>query len=110
MTETEYSSPSSHNGFVGLTLVCLSVITVLGWDLIVARQLHSNGTQLREQQTKMVEQSRVAQTGLEKLARDLIDVSHTDDDAKAIVTKYNIAVANPAPGASPAASPNSSPK
>ena len=34
------------------------------------------------------------QAGLQKFARDLIEVAKTDDEAKAIVTKYGIAVTN----------------
>jgi hypothetical protein len=49
-----------------------------------------------------VEQSKEVQAKLEKLARDLIDVAGGDDDAKAIVTKYQINVTNPTPGSSPA--------
>ena len=57
---------------------------------------------MREQQVKMVDQSRRVQAGLQKFARDLIEVAKTDEDAKAIVTKYGISVTNPAPAAAPA--------
>ena len=93
------------NAFVPLVLVAVSVIVILGWELGVGSQARSNGRQLREQQTKLVEQAKQIQTGLEKIARDLVEVARTDDDAKAIVTKYNINISNAMPGASPAASP-----
>ena len=67
-------------------------------------------TQLRDQQVKLVEQSKRMQAGLQKFARDLIELGKTDTDAKAIVDKYGISMNSPAPGApaapaSPAATP-----
>ena len=97
-----------YNAFWPLVLLAVSLIVILGWDLIVAGQVRSNGKQLREQQAKMVEQSHQVQVGLEKLARDLIEVAKSDTDAKAIVTKYNISVSEPKPGA-PSASASGSP-
>src|SRR2546430_7246068 len=104
-SSVDAGSPASprYNSFLPLVVLALSLIVILSWELIVASQLRRNGKELREQQTKMVEQSRNIQTGLEKLARDLIDVSKTDDDAKAIVAKYAIAVNNPSPTPSPSA-------
>ena len=92
-----------YNGFVPACLIAASLIIILVYELTVASQARSNAKQLRDQQTKVVEQSRQIQTGLEKIARDLIEVAKTDDDAKALVSKYAISVASPAP--SPAASP-----
>ena len=93
------------NGFVPLVLIALSVIIIFGWEVIVAGQARRNGRQLRDQQAKLVEQSKQIQVGLEKIARDLIELAKTDDDAKALVAKYNINISSPAPAASPAASP-----
>ena len=94
------SAPSAgaprRNAFIPLTLIAASLIVLVGWDLSVAAQAHANALQLREQQGKMVEQSKKVQTDLEKLARDLIEVGESDSDAKAIVTKYNISVTAPA--------------
>ncbi len=101
----ESTASPRYNGFLPLVLLALSVIVVLCWELTLAGQARSNGTQLREQQTKIVEQSRKVQTGLEKIARDLIEVSKTDDDAKALIAKYAISINNPAPAASPSPKP-----
>ena len=95
---------SRYNGFIPLLLVCASVLVILTWELIVAGQMRSNARNLHDQQAKMVEQSTKVQGSVEKLARDLIELAKTDDDAKALVAKYAISVAAPAPGASPAAS------
>lgn len=113
LPESDFSSVPPElrgaNGFVPLTLLAVSFIIILSWELIVASHARSNARQLGEQQAKMVEQSKKVQTGLEKLARDLIEVSASDDDAKAIVKKYQINVTNPAPGASPAAATTATP-
>src|SRR4029077_10123306 len=81
-----------YNSFLPLMLLALSLLTILGWELVIGNQARRNGENLHEQQTKMVEQSKKIQVGLEKLARDLIALSQTDTDAKAIVAKYNINV------------------
>ena len=73
-------------------LVALSVITVLGWQVLIAYQGRQQGQRLQEQKTKLVEQSRTVQTRLQKFLHDLIDLSATDQDAKAIVTKFDISV------------------
>jgi hypothetical protein len=107
--ETAMPATSSRNAFLPLLLVELSLIIVLLWEVVIASQVRANGQRLRDQQTKIVEQSQQAQAGLEKLARDLIDVSQNDEDARAIVTKYNISVTAP-PTAPAAASPVASAK
>jgi hypothetical protein len=105
--DLESSQPFArrHTGFVPLVLIALSFIIILAWELYVGNQARTNGLRLREQQSKLVDQSKQIQLGLEKIARDLIDVASTDNDAKALVTKYNININNPAPAASPATSP-----
>jgi hypothetical protein len=97
---------SRHNGFVPLLLIALSLILILTWELVTGSQARANGRQLREQQSKLVDQSKQIQTGLEKLARDLINVAGTDPDAKAIVTKYQINISNPNPAPTASASPS----
>ncbi len=91
--------------FWPFVLLALSVCAILTWQLIVGNQVHQHASQLIEQQNKLVEQSRRVQGGLQKFARDLVEVAKTDEDAKAIVTKYGISVANPAPAATPQPSP-----
>src|SRR5690242_5839631 len=83
------------NGFLPLTLLAVSWIIVLVWQLGLTGQAKGNARTLRDQQTKLVEQSKAVQAGLERLARDLVEVAKTDDDAKAIVAKYNINITPP---------------
>lgn len=91
--------------FWPVSLVALSLCAILVWQLIVANQVRQHATQLIEQQNKLVDQSRRVQAGLQKFARDLIEVAKTDEEAKNIVTKYGISMTNPAPAAAPQASP-----
>ena len=92
-----------YNGFVPACLVSLSLIMILSYELVGAGQVRANARQQREQQTKLVEQSHQIQLGLEKLARDLIETARTDDDAKALVTKYDISISNPVSNPTPSA-------
>ena len=104
-TEDFPTAQRRHNGFVPLVLVALSFIIILTWELVTGNQARANGRQLREQQSRLVEQSKQIQSGLEKLARDLINVANSDNDAKALVAKYQINISNPTPTGSAAPSP-----
>jgi len=68
------------------------MITVFVWQVLNAYQGHEQGQRLQEQRTKLVEQSRAVQTRLQQFLHGLIDLSATDQDAKAIVTKFDIRV------------------
>jgi hypothetical protein len=103
--KTETVASTAPTAFWPFLLVGLSLCAILVWQLIVANQVKEHGAQMRDQQVKLVDQSRKVQAGLQKFARDLLEVAKTDEDAKAIVTKYQI-VANPS-AATPA--PQSSP-
>jgi hypothetical protein len=105
--KTETVVSTGPTAFWPLMLLGLSLCAILGWQLKVASQLKDHGRSMREQQVKQVDQSRQVQGGLQKFARDLIEVAKTDEDAKAIVAKYGISVASPAPAAAaaPAATP-----
>jgi hypothetical protein len=100
-TETVVST-GGPTAFWPFMLLALSLCAILVWQLIVANQVKEHGAQMREQQVKVVDQSRRVQAGLQKFARDLIEVAKTDEEARAIVTKYGISVTNPAPAAAPA--------
>jgi hypothetical protein len=105
--KTETVVRTAPTAFWPFTLLALSLCAILVWQLLTANQVKEHGVQMREQQVKMVDQSRKVQAGLQKFARDLIEVAKTDDEAKSIVTKYGISVTNPAPAApaAPAATP-----
>lgn len=107
--KTETVARPAPTAFWPFMLLGLSVCSILVWQLKVANQVREHGTQMRDQQIKLVDQSRRVQAGLQKFARDLIEVAKTDDEAKAIVTKYGIAVTNSGAAAAPAPAPQSSP-
>ena len=100
---------SIYTSFLPSSLVALSFIIILVWELVAAGQVRSNSARLHEQQARIVEQSQQIQSKLEKLARDLIEVAASDDDAKAIVAKYQINVTNPTPTSGPATSATAKP-
>jgi cytoskeletal protein RodZ len=92
--KTETVTTAGPTAFWPFVLLALSLCAVLVWQLIVATQARQHGAQLRDQQVKLVEQSRRVQQGLQKFARDLVEVAKTDEEAKAIVTKAGISVTN----------------
>ncbi len=96
--------------FWPVILTTISLIAILTWQVTVANEVKEHVVQLRDQQVKLVDQSKRMQAGLQKFARDLIELSKSDADAKAIVDKYGISVTSPTPGApaapaAPAATP-----
>ena len=94
---------AAYSTFWPLTLVAISIALILLWGLRDARQLRRSNEQLRQQQAELVERSQQLQVGLEKLARELLDLAQTDEDAKALVAKYNISVSNTTPAVAPPA-------
>jgi hypothetical protein len=93
------------SSFIPFVLLAISLIALLSWQLWTGSQARLSGQRLREQQVRLVEESKKMQHGLELLARDLVTLSQTDEDARALVTKYHISFASPSPSPSPAASP-----
>ena len=98
------SSRSGPTAFWPYVLVTVSLCAILTWQVTVATEVRDHVTQLRDQQVKLVDQSKRMQVGLQKFARDLIELSKTDADAKAIVDKYGISI-NASGTAAPQATP-----
>jgi predicted PurR-regulated permease PerM len=89
--------------FLPLTLLAVSFLIILVWQLTNITSQRSGLQNLIQNQQQAVQQSRQVQTGLEKLVNDLLDLAQNGDaDAKAIVTKFGIARQAPAPAATPA--------
>jgi cell division protein FtsB len=86
------SENSSSNAFWPVTLLALSLITILSWQLWMGLEAKTNlQTQLALPQRKAtLEQAKKVQTDLEKLVTDLLDLAQSDKDAKDIVDKYQI--------------------
>jgi len=107
------STSSGGKSFLPIVLISLSLICFFLWQLKIISQnrdnLNTNKQKLDEfvaqniprldDQVKKAEQ---IQSGLEKLVLDLLELAKTDNDAKAIVTKYNIQQNGPAASPAPA--------
>jgi hypothetical protein len=84
-----------YSGFWPLLILNLAFLTILIWQLVLISTEKSNLQAQLESRKTLVEQSKNAQSDLEKLVRDLLDLSQKDPQAKAIVEKYKIAVNEP---------------
>jgi predicted negative regulator of RcsB-dependent stress response len=91
----EPNETTRHNGFWPLLLIGLSLVMVLGWELWVAVATQQIANQLLDQQAKVVAEAKQVQGNLEKLARGLVELAKTDDEAKAIVNKFSIKINTP---------------
>ncbi len=87
-------SPTYH-GFWPVLLFGCSLLLVFSWEIWVGVETRHSAQQLLEQQVRAVDQAKQVQTGLEKLVRGLVELSQTDDAAKALVTKFGIKVTDP---------------
>jgi hypothetical protein len=86
-------SPTYH-GFWPVFLIGLSLLLVFAWEIWVGVATRHAAQQLQEQQVRMVDQAKQVQSGLEKLVRELVELSKTDDAAKKLVTKFGVKVNN----------------
>lgn len=92
-TETQQES---FGVFLPLLLLGASFIILLIYQLVlIFGQRGALQAQIREQ-TDPVARAVQAQGGLQRLVGELVTLSATDPDAKAIVVKYKIAINNPA--------------
>lgn len=92
-----------YHGFWPVFLIGMSLVLILVWEIQVGIATRTTTSQLREQQTRVVEQSKKVQGELEKLVRGLVELGKTDDAAKQIVTKFGIKLNGPmVPTATPA--------
>jgi hypothetical protein len=121
---TEYPSPAQGKSFIPLVLVSLSVIFYFAWQLSEISKARENITNSTAQVDKYVndnmpnydaavENAQKADKALSALAKDVIELSKTDDTAKKVMDnllKVGIKFQTPdaagvtAPAASPAAS------
>jgi hypothetical protein len=92
----EKSASTHYHGFWPVFLIGMSLVLILIWEIQVGIFTRRNAEQLREQQTKVVEQSKKVQGELEKIVRGLVELAKTDDAALRIVTKFGIKVNEPA--------------
>lgn len=89
-TPTEARSP-----FLPLFLIATALIMVLSWNLVIAWKQKTNGDRITMQQEIQLSQAVQAETKLQTIMADLLELSKTDADASAIVKRYKIAISEP---------------
>ena len=82
--------------FWPLCLMALSLAAFLGWQVMAAARQYIALVRLADQQTSMASQAVQAESKLQAMMMDLLEIAKTDADARAIVGKYGIKF-NPAP-------------
>lgn len=86
----------AHDGvFWPVLLIGLSILLIFTWEIRVNMAVRQTLQDSQEQQTRLVEQSKKVQAGLEKLVRGLVELAKTDEEAKKLVTKFGIKLNNP---------------
>jgi hypothetical protein len=83
---------STYHGFWPVFLIGLSLLLIFGWEIWAGVATRHATQQLQEQQVRLVDQAKQVQSGLEKLVRELVELSKTDDAAKKLVTKFGVKV------------------
>jgi cell division protein FtsB len=83
---------SSSNAFWPVTLLAISLIAILIWQLVLGIQAKQNlqAQVALPQRKQTIDQAKKVQTDLEKLVNDLLEAAKTDKDAQTIVEKYQI--------------------
>ncbi len=88
--------PEHYHGFWPVFLIGCSLAMILVWEIQVGVVTRRNTEQLREQQLRVVDQSKQIQGKLETIVRGLVELSKTDDAAKRLITKFGIKLNDPA--------------
>ena len=71
-------------------LVAMSVMLFLGWQLTAALQQRQSLRHLVDQQSVLVNQAAQVEGAFKAMMTDLVSLSSSDADARAIVAKYRI--------------------
>jgi hypothetical protein len=82
---------AAYSPFIPLLLIALSVVAILGYQLLMGLEQKKALQKQQESMIQAVAQSKKIQREVEKLAFELLDLSAKDSDAKALIDKYKIA-------------------
>ncbi|MGA3170521.1 MAG: hypothetical protein ABSE62_05860 [Chthoniobacteraceae bacterium] len=95
--EHEPRGGSATGAFIPLALLSITLIVLLGWQVIKASSDRNSleGTISRQEPT--VTQAQQLESSLKALAQELLTTAQTDDTAKAIAAKYIHPNSAPAP-------------
>jgi hypothetical protein len=113
---SEYNTSGQGKSFLPLTLLSVSLISFFSWQLWIISVQSNNLKDSKQKLEDFVSNSvpkldeqgaraKQVQAGLEKLVLDLLEVAKTDNEAKAIVQKYQIQQQKPANSGSQAPQP-----
>jgi hypothetical protein len=84
------SSDHHFSPFWPLCLMALSLMIVLGWQLIVGVQQYLGSLRMVDQQAVIANQAAQTESKLQSMMTDLLLLAKTDTEAQAIVAKYRI--------------------
>lgn len=76
--------------FWPLCMMAASLAIFLGWQVTVAARQYIASLRLADQQTLLMGQAAQAESKLQAMMMDLLELSKRDPDARAIVAKYDI--------------------
>jgi len=93
---TQPTTATCGNPFLPIVLLALSLIIVLGQNLLAVREQKAALNQMIDQQKPAIEQSRQVQARFQKMMMELLQLAQTDADAKTVAAKYGISY-TPAP-------------
>ena len=85
--------------FWPICLLAASVLVFLIWQVVGAARQHESLVSLGRQQAALAGQAAQTETQLQSLMMDLLQLAEQDEEARAIVTKYNIRFNPPAANA-----------
>jgi hypothetical protein len=87
MSET---SNTTFSPFWPLCLMALSLVIILGWQLVAGIQQYRGSLQLVDQQAVLAKQAVQTESKLQSMMTDLLLLAKTDTEAQTIVAKYRI--------------------
>jgi|APCry1669188910_1035180.scaffolds.fasta_scaffold08753_3 hypothetical protein len=96
--------------FWPLGLMAISLVVFLGWQVVAAAQQYISLVRLSDQQAVLTSQATQAETKLQTMMMDLLKLSLSNPEAKAIVNKYGIKFNSTAQSAAPGAPALPSPR
>ena len=76
--------------FLPIAILMVAVLLTLGWNLYLTRSQAAIWQKQISQREQLVNQARVVQADLQKIASDLMALALTDAGARAIVDRYQI--------------------
>ena len=98
-TNTTANGSAGHNPsqgiFLPIAIAMLSLLIFFGWQLSLVRKQNVLWKKQIEQREPLVGQCRNIQAELQKIVSELMTMSITDADAKAIIDRYQIRQGGP---------------